>query len=308
MLRFRPPHCNQFSFFCRSRLFPLVGANSRTMATRSSSSTGTLDAAATTTSCCPPGSIGAPPPTFDQEKQGSLLTIGTTTATPCYYVTPPASSSASKKAMVLFPDVWGFQSRILQIADWLAQQADCHVLVCDFFRGETNDDHPDMKAWFTSVPYEPNVAQDVASCVEYLQKEKGVTALGAMGFCWGGWAIAKTCQGSSSSSLPPALWKLVVSPHPSFKIEPWVFGGDDVALMQSMTCPVLLMPASNDSPYTKPESPAFQAMPHKGSKSIAFEEMAHGWTTRGDLEKDPIMKRDVEAALQATLEFVQKHL
>ncbi len=259
--------------------------------------------------CCPPGSLGAllQREFTDLTKaksscNGSFITVGRTiTDTPCYYVAPELPI-VSSKAMILFPDVWGFQSRILEIADWLCNEARCHVLICDFFRGETKDDHEDMKKWFESIPYEPNIAQDTAACMNYLKSEKGINQIGAMGFCWGGWAIAKSYQAGNAP-----FWQLVISPHPSFKIEPWVFGGDDVALMQSMTCPVLLMPAGNDPSYTKPDSREFQNIPNKESKSIMFEDMVHGWTTRGDMT-DPKVKRDVEAALTAALDFVQMHL
>lgn len=257
-------------------------------------------------SCCPPGSHGAPPPgLFDQEPKGSFITVAeSTTKTPCYYTTPPPSVK-STKSMILFPDIWGFQSRILKIADWLAAEAQCHVLVCDFFRGETKDDHADMAKWFASVPYEPVVANDVDACMEFL-KAKGVTDFGAMGFCWGGWAIAKTCS--------TVKWNCIVIPHPSFRIEAWIFGGNDVELMQSMLaqCPaVLLMPAGNDPPYIKPDSDEFSqaiVVGNTKSKSIPFPEMAHGWTTRGDMEADPKLKRDVDAALQHTLDCIKSNL
>jgi dienelactone hydrolase len=257
--------------------------------------------------CCPPGSLGAPPPPPPEfgdaaNKKGTIVTIRSKN-TPCYYTSP---SKASSLGLILYPDVWGFQSRILQIADWLAQEGNYHVLVCDSFRGETKDDHPDMKAWFTKVPYDPIVADDTDACIEYLKTEKGVSDFGAMGFCWGAWAIGKTCK----ERTPTIPWKAVVSPHPSFAIEEKIFGGDAVGLMQSITCPLLLMPAGNDPAYTKPGSPEFQSLRatcSKESKSIAFEEMKHGWTTRGDMN-DPAMKRDVEAALQETLKFFQMHL
>lgn len=244
--------------------------------------------------CCPPGSHGAPP-AFDAKPDGIFLSVGKDT--PCYYVAP---SNASNKAMILFPDIWGLKSRIVKISDWLAQQASCHVLVCDCFRGETKDDHADMKKWFLSVPYEPNIASDVTACVDYLEKEKQVASFGAMGFCWGNWAIGKTCQ---FQAVP---WKVAVCPHPSFKVEN-MFGGGDIEVMQSIACPVLMMPAGNDPPYLRPNSEEFKAMPHKLSKSVPFEEMKHGWTTRGDMT-DPKMKRDVEAALQETLKFIKQHL
>jgi dienelactone hydrolase len=255
-------------------------------------------------SCCPPGSMGAPSPSlFTEDPDGEFITIDkNNTNTPCYLTSFPKNSS-NNKAMVLFPDVWGMKSRIVKIADWIAKEANCCVLVIDFFRGETKDDHADnMKKWFESVPYQPTIENDVSVAIDYLKKERGVTSFGAMGFCWGGWAIAKTCQVGNID------WRLVISPHPSFKVEPWVFSGNDVTLMQSMTCPVLLMPASNDPRYTKPDSPEFQAMPNKSSKSIPFEDMQHGWTTRGDVMTDPTMKRDVEAALQETLKFVKIYL
>lgn len=249
-------------------------------------------------SCCPPGSHGAPP-RFDNEPLGTYIQVAGASEVPCYYVEP--ATSGSVKAMILFPDVWGFQSRIVKIADWLSQELSCHVLICDFFRGETKDNHPDMQAWFATVPYEPNIAQDVTACVEYLKTEKNISAFGAMGFCWGGWAIAKTCQ----AGLVP--WQAIVSPHPSLVVEKWIFGGDDIALMHSIPCPALFMPAGNDPAHLKPSSAEFQGMPNKESKSIPFEDMAHGWTTRGDIA-EPAIQRDVEAALQETRKFLQAHL
>lgn len=277
-------------------------------------------------SCCPPGSIGAPTPSFDSEQpKGTFFTVpspaapkNTTTPVPCYHYVAPSSSSsssASTKALILFHDVWGFKSRIITIADWLAEQASCHVLVIDFFRGKTYADlekyDDNMKDWFLGVPYEPNVTRDLQACIDYMQTEKNVSEFGCMGFCWGCWAIAKTCERTAGATGDAAVivpWKVAICANPSFKIEQWLFGGDAVQLMQSISCPVLLMPAGNDPDYTKPDSAEFQAMPNKAtSKSIAFEEMSHGFTTRGDLT-DPKMKRDVDAALQASLEFIQKYL
>ena len=107
-----------------------------------------------------------------------------------------------------------------------------------FFRGETKDNHPDMQPWFTNVPHDPLVKNDVLACWEFLQTAKGATDFGVMGFCWGAWAIACTHRDVSGN--------VVILPHPSFCIESWIFGGNNVELMQSIPCPVLLMPASND--------------------------------------------------------------
>eukprot|EP00934_Nitzschia_sp_Nitz4_P004141 Nitzschia sp. Nitz4//scaffold111_size72815//69609//70355//NITZ4_005803-RA/size72815-processed-gene-0.59-mRNA-1//1//CDS//3329533219//4131//frame0 len=244
--------------------------------------------------CCPPGSLGAPP-NLTEKPCGEFLTLEGP-QTPCYYAKPP---SASKNAILVYPDVWGFKTRILNIADFLAKEGNYHVLICDSMRGETKDEHPDLKPWLEKLPYDPVVAKDTAACVEYLKTNLDVEQIGTLGFCWGGWAIARSYQ----DGFP---WKVAVSCHPSFRLEQFVYGGDDVALMQSLKCPTLLMPASNDPPYCKP-GPEFDVLVQYGSRSVVFNDMVHGFTTRGDLS-DATVKRNVEAALAEALKFYKIHL
>src|SRR6056300_1467911 len=139
--------------------------------------------------CCPPGSHTAPTLGCDKDAKpkGSLITLGE--STPCYYTasTESSSSSHSNRDIVVYTDVWGFQSRIHSLCDYLAMHGNFHVLCVDCFRGETKDDHPDMVAWFQSVPYDPVVAKDTDLCLEYLKSQHGVTSAAAIGFCWGAW-------------------------------------------------------------------------------------------------------------------------
>ena len=247
--------------------------------------------------CCPPGSHAAPSLASDNDAKpnGSLITLGE--STPCYYSAPKESSS---KGIVAYTDVWGFQSRIHSLCDYLATNGNFHVLCVDCFRGETKDDHPDMVAWFQSVPYDPNVAKDTDLCLEYLKTQHGVASVGAIGFCWGAWVIGK----SSAANVP---WKAAVAFHPSFRVEQVAFGGDPVQLMQGISCPLLLLPGSNDPDYTKPESAEFQALTKNGSKSIPFPDMIHGWMTRGD-RSDPQIDRDVSEALGQALGFLTDNI
>ncbi|KAL3937960.1 MAG: hypothetical protein SGARI_001930, partial [Bacillariaceae sp.] len=155
--------------------------------------------------------------------KGNLLTLGPT-KTPCYYTPPPTSTS--RCGIIVYTDVWGFQSRILRICDFLAQHGNFHVISPDCFRGETYADHNtqhERYEWLSQTPYEPCVAQDTQACLEYL-KSKGVNNidgsgnfLGTIGFCWGAWAIGK----SSRAGVMP--WKAAVVLHPSFKVERAVF-------------------------------------------------------------------------------------
>lgn len=252
-------------------------------------------------SCCPPGSHDAPTLSNDADAsstpKGSLLTLGS--STPCYYAAPPSDNSQS--GIVVYTDVWGFQSRIHSICDYLAEQGGLHVLCVDCFRGQTIADHPDdFVAWIQSTPYDPLVAEDTRVCLEYLQSKHGITAIGTIGFCWGAWAIGK----SSVAGIP---WKVAVGLHPSFKIEKIGFHGDDVKLMQQIKCPLLLLPAANDAEYTKPHSDELVEIVGRGGKSIVFPDMVHGWTTRGDMS-DKNIERDVKEALRQTLDFLVQKL
>jgi dienelactone hydrolase len=227
---------------------------------------------------------------------GILLTLGPT-HTPCYYTAP---SSDTRHGIVVYTDVWGFQSRIRQICDYLARHGNFHVTSPDCFRGETYADHrQDLAKWLSNTPYEPSVAQDTQACLEYL-KSKGVHGVGTMGFCWGAWAIGK----SSQAGIP---WRAAVAMHPSFKVERVAFDGDDVQVMKQIACPLLMLAAGNDLDYTKPGSPEEQDILERGGKCVLFPDMVHGWMTRGDM-KDANIDRDVKIALQETLGFLRSKL
>jgi dienelactone hydrolase len=248
-------------------------------------------------SCCPPGSVEVPCLGPDDAQPKGELMLMIKGSLPTYYAAPPTKS---KCGIIVYTDVWGLQSRIQLICDWLASQGNYHVIIADCFRGKTKDDHrEDMIKWFQSTPYDTLVAKDTKVCFDFM-KSKRVTAVGSMGFCWGAWAIGK----SSEAGIP---WKVAVTPHPSFGVEKMAFGGDDVALMQNIKCPLLLLPAGNDVAYVMPESEQVQQLAKNGTKSIVFQEMKHGWMTLGDVS-DPKIRRDVDAVLKETLQFFQKHL
>ena len=251
--------------------------------------------------CCPPGSHQAPALQGDSEakSKGSLITLGE--STPCYYTAGGGgdeSSISSSKGIIAYTDVWGFQSRIHSLCDYLADNGNFHVLCVDCFRGETKDDHPDMLAWFQSVPYNPVVAKDTELCQEYLRNKLNCDSIGTIGFCWGAWAIGKAFQDGAS-----VFYNAAVAFHPSFKVERFAFGGDDIKLMQGISSPLLLMPGSNDPDYTKPDSSEFQVLLKHESKSIEFPDVLHGWMTRGD-RTDPKIERAITEALRQALDFL----
>lgn len=250
--------------------------------------------------CCPPGSWEGPlNPSGPLPPKGTSFTLEGTDLK--VYYTPPPPNAASKLGLVVFHDVWGHLPRLLSICDSLATRGGFHVIAPDIFRGTTKDDVDDMLKWFQQHPYDDqHVAKDIALCLDYLTKAHAVTSFGAMGYCWGGWAIAK----SAAAGVP---WKVGVSPHPSFGVEKRAFGGDENEMIQKVNMPFLLLPAGNDPDTVKPGHPMVQHLEEKGGKSIVFDDMVHGWTTRSDLT-DPKIKQAVEKALSLSLDFLKTHL
>jgi dienelactone hydrolase len=234
--------------------------------------------------------------------------------TPVYYTSPTrtedeeSSNNNNNRGIVLFTDVWGFTPRAFEICDFFASKGGYHVISPDCFRGETKGTHgnEDMAAWLRKFPYHNLVKDDISACLDFLHNHCQVPStdnnIGAIGFCWGGWAIAK----SASEGIP---WKVGVSPHPSTKIERAAFDGDEEAMLEKVSMPFLLLPAGNDAENLKPGSETVKALESKGGKSILFDEMVHGWVTRGDQnDENTAVKRDADAALQHALDFFKKHL
>merc|ERR1712151_1010785 len=107
-------------------------------------------------------------------------------------------------------------------------------------------------------------------------KEKGVTSVGALGHCWGVWALSK----AAASEVP---LKCGVGPHPSTKVESLAFGGDEKAMLSQVRMPLLLLPAGNDGATYKPGGEIANILASYGGSTHDYPDMAHGWTTRGDL-------------------------
>lgn len=248
--------------------------------------------------CCPVVSWGKP---SSENKDGAkftgnLLVIGACKA-PIYYSAPPQKES--NKAILIFPDVWGFSDRLKTIADSFANQS-YHVICLDSFRGETKENNPALVPWLQKYPFETVVKPDIETCLEFLLS-KNVTRsnVGALGFCWGAWAIAK--------AAPYNYFKCGVAPHPSMKIERAVFKCSVEDMMDKVKIPLLLLPAGNDEDNLKPGSNIVNKLEVYGGKSVCFPTMIHGWTTRLDMD-DFTVKECADRALTMSLEFFNSNL
>mmetsp|Transcript_4526 Transcript_4526/g.6610 ORF Transcript_4526/g.6610 Transcript_4526/m.6610 type:complete len:289 (+) Transcript_4526:92-958(+) len=283
------------------------------------------------TSCCPANSWGAPLQVNHGIKsldgtKGKLCKIGPSKDLEIYVSRP--SEEGSQKALCVLTDVYGLQSRIFAICDKLASELKVTVVALDTFRGETKDDHLlDFKEWLECHPFERGVAEDngtsaivypvkgdIESCFEFLMNTYNIhpTNVGAVGFCWGTWALTRACA--------MKLFSCGVGFHPSIRIESDVFGGDQQAIMKeaAANAPILFFVAGNDLDNLKPSKDGALARrialssnvkeAKEGDKGaprcIEFPDMMHGWVSRGDTSIKKV-EEDAEAALNLAVDFLK---
>lgn len=248
------------------------------------------------------------PPLPDDDKtdeaQGETISVDSAAAVgtlSAYYVEPKQQGDASStKGIVLLGDVYGRTSRMEGICDYFAAKGNYHVIMPDCFRGETiADSKVPFAEWLNKFPFDNHVGEDLDACMKFLAS-KGITSVGGIGFCWGGWALTK----ASSCGIGLLCG---TSPHPSIKIESLIFQNSQEDMASKVQIPVLLMPAGNDPDNVKPGGTVTKILESKGGKVLPFPDMVHGWVTRGDYGNADV-KRDAEIALSVALEFFGKHL
>ena len=209
------------------------------------------------------------------------------------------SGSGTASAVIIFSDVWGWDSgRIRSLADELASGGHLVVipkLLQPALEGGTDGDGlppdfdlgargADFGPWVTQIPWstiEPKVDAILADL-----NGRGITKIGHLGTCWGAWAGFHTAASGKLSCG--------VNCHPSVQLE-GMFGGSDLALAETVKCPQMMLPAGGDNDNTKPGG-EMQAIFDKqpwGSDCVyqEFPEMEHGWVPRGVRLASPPLNR-----------------
>lgn len=244
--------------------------------------------------CCPSGSWPALVAADEYTPVGTeaVLEEGPDEPLPIYTVGKPGA-----KAVIVLPEVFGWSGRLKGICDTLANEGYL-VVMPDCHRGDTAAGKADFAAWARETPW-AKVNKDLLAVMAFLEA-KGATSVGAIGFCWGVWALAK----ASSEGFD---LKCGVGPHPSTKLEGMVFGGDEKAMLEAAKMPILLMPASNDAAALKPGGELCTVVEANGGESVSYDDMTHGWASRGDLSK-PEVARDAKDCYKRSIAFFKKHL
>ena len=199
-------------------------------------------------------------------------------------------------------------------------------MAIDCFRGETKDKHlNDFLDWIRRHPFEDNqssstnkenvkvhpVGKDIDSCFEFLSQQFGVNSsnVGAIGFCWGVWAMTKACAMGIN-------FKCGVGFHPSLKLEDMAFGMDQLSIVKiaAESTPLLFCVAGNDLDNLKPPNGEVaqiissskhnsEGLKKQQPKCVEFPDQIHGWVSRGDTSIE-MVREDAEKALKNATEFL----
>lgn len=215
------------------------------------------------------------------------------------------TGAAGPRAIVLFPDVWGWDSgRTRALADSFAAdgfRVYVPKLLDPPLEGGTDGDGlppgfdlgargSEFGPWITRIPWS-GIEPKVEALLEYA-RASGAETFGTVGICWGGWAAFQL------SALAGGAVKAGVTFHPSCQIE-GMHGGDVKELCGRVRCPFYFMPADGDAPDLYGDDGALvEALKARfpSTRTRLFGDMKHGWVSRGDTS-DAAVKRDVELAM-----------
>ncbi|KAM1392265.1 hypothetical protein ACFX13_020263 [Malus domestica] len=205
-----------------------------------------------------------------------------------------AGSPNSKLAILLISNVFGYRvPNLRKLAENIAA-AGFFVLVPDFFYGDpfVYDNNRPLAVWLQDHGTDKGF-EDAKSITNAL-KGKGVSAIGAAGFCWG----AKVVTELAKSDFIQAAVLL----HPSFVTL------DDI---QEVKVPIAIQGAEIDD-YSPPElvkqfEQMLAAKPEVDSFVKIFPKAEHGWTMSYNVEDEEAVKR-AEEAHRNTLAWFVKHV
>ncbi|XP_039029727.1 endo-1,3;1,4-beta-D-glucanase-like [Hibiscus syriacus] len=207
---------------------------------------------------------------------GSVQEIGGLTA----YINGP---SDSKLAILFINDAFGFESpNLRKLADKVAA-AGYFVVVPDFFYGDPydpNDPHFDIQAWFNK--HNTVKGFEDARAVIAAVKSKGVSAVGATGYCWGGMVAVKLAGTDEINAA--------VASHPGPITE------DEI---NQIKVPTAILGAEFDSIFPAEKLKHFEQMLSTKSEVDSmvkiFPGVGHGWTMRYNDEDEAAVKSAQEA-------------
>ncbi|KAI5666707.1 hypothetical protein M9H77_16560 [Catharanthus roseus] len=196
------------------------------------------------------------------------------------YVSGP---SDSKLAILLISDIFGYEApNLRKLADKVAA-AGYYVVVPDFLYGDpydpSNAEKP-VPVWIKS--HGPDKGVEDAKQVIAALRGKGISSIGAAGFCWGAKVVVQLAKSDDIQAG--------VLLHPSFVTV------DDI---KEVIKPISILGAENDH-LTLPElvkqfEATLSSKPEVDFFVKIFPGVSHGWTVRYQIEDENAVKSAEEA-------------
>ncbi|XP_075653615.1 endo-1,3;1,4-beta-D-glucanase-like [Castanea sativa] len=193
-------------------------------------------------------------------------------------------SPDSKLALIFIADACGYEApNLRKLADKIAG-AGFLVVVPDFFYGDpvidpegpNFDINPWLKVHNTDKGYED------AKAVIAALKSKGVSAIGAAGFCWGGMVLVKL---ASSTDLHAAV---ILHPGPITEDQ-----------INDVKVPIAILGAENDHIFPSEQLKLFgeklSAKSEIDSFVKIFPGVGHGWTVKYKADDESAVKSAEES-------------
>ncbi|KAK1265037.1 hypothetical protein QJS04_geneDACA010506 [Acorus gramineus] len=192
-----------------------------------------------------------------------------------------SGSPHSKVAILLVSDIFGFEApNLRKLADKVAASG-FFVVVPDFVHGDPYvPEKSPIATWLQSHGAAKGFEE--AKPVVAALKSKGLSAVGAVGFCWGAKVVVELAK--SSEIQAAALL------HPSFVTV------DDIKVVK---CPIIVLGAEIDKNSPPELVKQFEEVLSSKSEVDSFVKIfpgvAHGWAMRYDVNDESAVKNAEEA-------------
>lgn len=244
--------------------------------------------------CCenPPPELGNANPSMNIDLKGRVETVGHLKA----YVS--CGSRHTQKAIILVSDVYGYEAlNLRRLADKIASLG-YFVLVPDYFHGDpyvracTGDPFANQPEWLQK--HQPVEGLEDSKKLIGILNNKGITSIGASGFCWGAKVVVELAKGD--------YIKAGVLLHPSLLLE------DDFRVIKA---PIAILGAEFDH-ITPPNlieqyEAILSARPEIDSFVKIYPAVSHGWAIRYDNDNE-IAVKNAELAHDKMLEWFGTYL
>ncbi|KAI1329043.1 dienelactone hydrolase [Xylariaceae sp. FL0255] len=204
----------------------------------------------------------------------------------------------NKGAAILFiHDVFGWRyPNVRLLADHLAKEVGATVYVPDFFDGWTvNWEAVEEERW-ADIDFDTLTKQhsreirgpEIEACARSLKADLGFKKVGAIGYCYGGWAVCEL------AAHTPAIVDAVSMGHPSMLVK------EDI---DNIKVPVQILAPEHDPVYTAElKTHSFETLQKVKVpfEYIHFPNVVHGCLVRGSPKKEgerQAMARGKDAAV-----------